>query len=50
MSKTYRHLLHQKVSQRISVMKTNSGVFGVFKTTPNQDANSLENIEFVCFH
>ena len=27
-----RHLLHQKVSQRISVMKKNAGVFAVFKT------------------
>ena len=31
-SKTDRHLLHQNVRQRISVMKTNSGVFVVFKT------------------
>ena len=27
-----RHLLRQKVHQRISVMKTNTGVFVVFKT------------------
>ena len=27
-----RHLLCQKVRQRISVMKTNTGVFVVFKT------------------
>ena len=26
-----RHLFHQKVRQRISVMKTNTGVFVVFK-------------------
>ena len=32
MSKTDRHLLRQKVRQRISVMKTNTGVFVVFKT------------------
>ena len=33
MSKMDRHLLHQKVSQRISVMKTNTGnFFVVFKT------------------
>ena len=32
MSKTDRHLLHQKVCQRISVMKTNTAVFVVFKT------------------
>ena len=32
MSKTDCHLLHQKVCQRISVMKANTGVFVVFKT------------------
>ena len=32
MSKTDRQLLHQKVRQRITVMKTNTGVFVVFKT------------------
>ena len=32
MSKTDRHLLRQKVRQRISVMKTNTAVFVVFKT------------------
>ena len=32
MSKTYRHLLRQKVRQRISVMKTNTAVFVVFTT------------------
>ena len=32
MSKTDCHLLRQKVRQRISVMKTNTGVFVVFKT------------------
>ena len=31
-SKTDRHLLRQKVRQRISVMKTNTGVFVFFKT------------------
>ena len=31
-SKTDHHLLLQKVSQRISVKKTNTGVFVVFKT------------------
>ena len=31
MSKTDPQLLHQKVRQRISVMKTNNGVFVVFK-------------------
>ena len=28
----YRQLLRQKVYQRISVMKTNTGIFVVFKT------------------
>jgi hypothetical protein len=32
MSKTDCHLLRQKACQRISVMKTNTGVFVVFKT------------------
>ena len=32
MSKTDRQLFRQKVCQRISVMKTNTGVFDVFKT------------------
>ena len=32
MSKMDRHLLRQKARQRISVMKTNTGVFVVFKT------------------
>ena len=32
MSKMDRHLLRQKVRQRISVMKTNIGVFVVFMT------------------
>ena len=32
MSKTDRHLLRQKVRQRISVMKTNTGVVVVIKT------------------
>ena len=32
MSNTVSHLLAQKVCQRISVMKTNTGVFVVFKT------------------
>ena len=32
MSETDRHLLRQKVRQRISVMKKNTGVFVVFKT------------------
>ena len=31
-SKTDRHLLRKKVHQRISVTKTNTGVFDVFKT------------------
>ena len=31
-SKTDRQLLRQQVRQRISVMKTNTGVFVVFKT------------------
>ena len=30
--KADRHLLRQKVRERISVMKTNTGVFVVFKT------------------
>ena len=33
-SKKDRQLLRQKVHQRISVMKTNNGVFVVFKTMP----------------
>ena len=32
MSKMDRQILRQKVHQRISVMKTNNGVFVVFKT------------------
>ena len=32
MSKKDRLLLHQKVRQRISVMKTNNAIFVVFKT------------------
>ena len=32
MSKTDRHLLRQKVRQRISVMNANTSVFVVFKT------------------
>ena len=32
MSKTDPHFLRQKVCQRISVMKTNTGGFVVFKT------------------
>ena len=32
MSKRERHLLRQKVHQKIAVMKTNTGVLVVFKT------------------
>ena len=49
-SKTDRHLLRQKVRQRISVMKTNTGVFVVFKTKRELKRQFSENIGCVCFH
>ena len=42
MSETDRHLLRQKVRQRISVMKTNTGVFLSLRQNVNKNANSLE--------
>ena len=45
MSKTDRHLLGQKVRQRISVMKTNTGVFVVFKTKHDLKCLFSGNIE-----
>ena len=50
MSKTDRHLSRQKVCQRISVMKTNTGVFVVFETNPELKCKLSGNIECVCFH
>ena len=48
-SKTDHHLLHQKVRQRISVMKTNTGVFVVFKAKRELKYQFSRNI--VClFH
>ena len=47
MSKMDRHLLRQKVCQRISVMKTNTGVFVVFKTKRKL---KYQFSECVCFH
>ena len=44
MSKMDRQLLHQKVRQRISVMKTNTGVFAVFKTKRELKCQFSENI------
>ena len=50
MSKTDRQLLGQKVRQRISVMKTNTGIFVVFKTKHELRCQFSGNIECVCFH
>ena len=50
MSKTDRHLFCQKVGQRISVLKTNTGVFVVLKTKRKSKCQFSGNIEFVCFH
>ena len=49
-SKTDRHLLRKKVRQRISAMKTNTGVFVVFKTKRELKCQFSGNIECVCFH
>ena len=43
-------LLHQKVLQTISVMKTNTGVFVVFKKKCELKSQFSGNIECVCFH
>ena len=45
-----RQLLRQKVCQGISVMKTNTGVFVVFKTKRELKCQFSVNIECVCFH
>ena len=47
-SNTDRQLLHQKVPQRISVMKASTGVFVVFKT--KRELKFSGSIECVCFH
>ena len=47
MSKTDCQLLRQKVCQRISVMKTNAGVFVVFKTKCELKCQFSGNIECV---
>ena len=45
-----RQLLRQKVGQKISVMKTNTGVFVVFKTKRElKNQNELET-QRDCFH
>ena len=44
MSKMDRQLLRQKVSQRISVIETNSGVFVVFKTKCELECQFSGNI------
>ena len=44
------YLLHQKVCQRISVTKTNTGVFVVFQTKPDLKCQFSGNIECVCFY
>ena len=49
-SKMDHQLLRQKVCQRISVMKTNTGVFVVFKTRRELKCQFSENIECVCFY
>ena len=43
-----RQLLRQKVRQRISVMKSNNGVFVVFKTKRESKCQFSGNIECVC--
>ena len=48
-SKTDRHLLRQKVCQRISVMKTNTGVFVVFKTKHESKCHCSGNISVFVF-
>ena len=50
MSKTDCHLLCQNVRQRTSVMKTNTGIFVVFKTKQELKWQFSGNIECVCFH
>ena len=49
-SKSDRQLSRQKIRQRISVMKTNTGVFVVFKTKRKLKCHFFGNIECVCFH
>ena len=50
MSKTDRHLLRQKVRQRISEMKTNTGVYVVFKTKHELKYQFYGKVVCVCFH
>ena len=45
-----RQLLRQKVCQGISVMKTNTGVFVVFKTKRELKCQFSGNKECLCFH
>jgi len=48
-SKMDRQLLRRGVCQRVSVMKTNNGVFVVFKTKHDLKYQFSGNIECVCF-
>ena len=50
MSKTASHLVCQKLCQRISVMKTNTSVFVVFKKKRKLKYQFSGIIECVCFH
>ena len=45
-----RQLLRQKIHQRISVMKTNIGVFVVFKTKRELKCQNELETQSVCFH
>ena len=45
-----RSLERKKVHQRISVLKTDTGVFVVFKTKHELKCQFSGNIECVCFH
>ena len=49
-SKTDCQLFCQKIRHRISVMKTNTGVFVVFKRNRELKHQFSGNIKFVCFH
>ena len=45
-----RQLLRQKVRQKISVMKKNTGVFVVFKTKRELKCQNELETQSVCFH
>ena len=49
-SKTDHHLLRQKIPQRISVMKTSTGVFVVFETKRKLECQFSGKIQCVCCH